>query len=168
MRVTTSGSGVIGLALALAATTALLAPGCASSRYRTSAHFDTEYDFSKVDSFALQPQRGKSSASPGGPILEESIRRQLTSRGYEEVSVDEADVIIRYDLGRYAPAKLSGANSFARTEGTLMVSVIDPPTGRSVWYGWVETRLRSDDDEAVIEEALDALFAWRIPDAPSS
>ncbi len=147
---------------------ALVAGGCASSRYKTQANVDTEYDFAKVDSFVLQPIRQKAAVSAGGQRLQEALRDGLTARGYAEAPADQADVIISYDLGRYAPAKLSGANSFAITEGTLTVRVIDPQSGRTVWYGWVETRLRTDDDQEIIREAVDALFRDQIPRVPAA
>lgn len=152
---------------ALSASVAVVSFGCASSRYKTHAHVDTEYDFSKVDSYALQPIRAKAAESAGGKQLADALRDSLKSRGYEEVAAEQADVLISYDLGRYAPAKLSGANSFAITEGTLTVRVIDPPTGRTVWYGWVETRMRTDDDDSVIGEAVEALFEDQIVAARS-
>ena len=142
--------------------------GCASNRYKTAVNVDTEYDFSKVDSYALKPQREKAAGSAGGQRVAAALRKGLEERGYREVAEDEADVLVSYDLGRFAPAKLSGSNSFAITEGTLTVSVLDPPSGRVVWYGWVETRLRPNDDDAVIDEAVGALFEDRIPVAPGS
>lgn len=171
MRVGTTRSRwvLVAVTVSLAACSSIGTMGCSSSgRYKTSANVDTEYEFSKVDSFALKPLRAKAAGSPGGHVLASALRDGLTARGYTEVPADEADVFISYDLGRYAPAKLSGSSSFAITEGTLTVRVIDPPTGRTVWYGWVETRMRSDDDDAVIGQAVDALFADQIPAVPAT
>jgi len=143
-----------------------LVAGCAGGRYETSAHFDTEYDFSRVASFALAPARTKSSDSESGRLVEEALREHLVARGYREVPRPEADVLVGYDVGRYAPAKLSGSNSFAITEGTLSVSVVDPETRRTVWYGWVETALGPEDQpDVVIGEAVDALFRDQLPRA---
>jgi hypothetical protein len=138
---------------------------CASGRYETSSHFDTEYDFASVDSFALQAQRAKVTGSSGGQVLEDALRRNLVARGYVELPAEQADVLLEYDLGRYAPSKLSGSSSFAQTDGTLSVAVIDRATGRTVWYGWVETRLRPHDDLSLIGDAVDALFEDRVPRA---
>ena len=151
--------------IGLAALVGACAIACAGGRYATSSHFDTEYDFASVDSFALNAQRAKTSESQGGQLLEQALRRNLVSRGYAELPAEQADVLLQYDLGRYAPSKLSGSSSFARTDGTLSVSVVDRATGRTVWYGWVETRLRPHDDFAVIGEAVDALFEDRVPRA---
>lgn len=155
-------SRVTGVALVVV----LVAAGCASDRYRTQAHFDTEYDFTGIRTFAFHGQRAKIAESEYGQILESALRRGVTERGYTEVPVADADVLVSYDLGRYAPAKLSGANSFAITEGTISVSVIDPASGRTVWYGWVESRLRPHDEATVvIPAAVDALLEGRIPAA---
>lgn len=146
----------------------VLALACAGNRYKTNAHVDTAYDFSEVDSFAFAPQREKTAQSEAGKVLEAKVREELASRGYEEVEADDADVLVSFEVGQYAPAKLSGSSSFAITEGTLTITVLDPETRRTVWYGWVETRLRNDDTDEVIGEAVDALFEGRIPDAPGA
>jgi len=163
MGIASARVGRVGIAVVVVL---VAASGCAGSRYRTSAHFDTEYEFSRVHTFAFHPPRPKTKSSEYGQILEQALRDHLVARGYEERTFPEADVMITYDLGRYAPAKLSGANSFAITEGTISVSVIDRPSQRTVWYGWVESRLRPGDDAAkVINGAVDALFADQVPDA---
>ncbi len=163
----THGVGaVITLTLALLLALLLVTPACTTSRFETSANFDTEYDFPSIESFAFHGQRDKAAQSGNGQILEMSVREELIARGYREVPVDQADVFVHYDYGRYAPAKLSGSNSFAINRGTLTVSVIDPGTMRTVWYGWVETNMRQGDDgEVVIAEAVDALFREHITKA---
>jgi hypothetical protein len=154
------------ITLALLLTLLVTTPGCTTSRFETSANFDTEYDFPSVETFAFHGQREKAAQSGNGQILEMSVREELIARGYREVAVDQADVFIHYDYGRYAPAKLSGSNSFAINRATLTVSVIDPGTMRTVWYGWVETNMRpGDDGEVVIAEAVDALFREHITKA---
>lgn len=142
---------------------ALLA--CASDRFETDAYVDTTYDFASVGTFAFQVQREKVADSAAGQALEKALRHELVARSYQEVPAEEADVLIAYDVGRYAPAKLSGANSFARTHGTLSVTVLDAPTGRRVWYGWVEAVLGQGDDERIVPEAVAALFEQRVPAA---
>ncbi|MBW2385721.1 MAG: DUF4136 domain-containing protein [Deltaproteobacteria bacterium] len=140
--------------------------GCAGQRYRTDAKFDTRYDFASVDSFAFAPKREKVAASEGGRILEQAIRDQLVARGYEEASAESADVLVSYDIGVYARAKLSGSNSFPKSEGGLNVQVLDRQTGQSVWYGWSETIVRDSDDRVeVIGAATAALFDDHIPTA---
>jgi hypothetical protein len=142
---------------------ALLA--CASSRFETDAYVDTTYDFASVGTFAFQVQREKVADSPAGQALEKALLHELVARGYRQMPAEEADVLVAYDVGRYAPAKLSGANAFARTQGTLSVTVLDAPTGRRVWYGWVEVVLGKGDDERLVPEAVAALFEQRVPAA---
>lgn len=152
----------LGIVIALV----FVASACTTTRFQTSANFDTEYDFASVETFAFHGQREKIAQSGNGQILEMTLREGLLARDYREVPVDRADVYVHYDYGRYAPAKLSGSNSFAVNRGTLTVSVVDPATMRTVWYGWVETNLRKGDDgEVVIAEAVQALFEGQLPDA---
>jgi hypothetical protein len=158
---TSIGMRAFGVAVALV----FVASACTTTRFQTSANFDTEYDFAKVETFAFHGQREKIAQSGNGQILEMTLREELIARDYREVPVDQADVYVHYDYGRYAPAKLSGSNSLAINRGTLTVSVLDPGTMRTVWYGWVETNMRKGDDgEVVIAEAVQALFDGQLPD----
>lgn len=160
------GTRGIGGSLALLLAFSLGTSACTTSRFETSANFDTEYDFPAVETFAFHGQREKASQTGNGQILEMTVRESLLAHGYREVPVEQADVFVHYDYGRYAPAKLSGSNSFAINRGTLTVSVIDPGTLRTVWYGWVETNMRKGDDgEVVIAEAVEALFEGHITNA---
>jgi len=148
----------------------LLAPGCAHRPYDTGANFDTSYDFSKVDLFAFTTQREKTARNPNAKILEAAIRDEFTSRRFTEVEADRAEILISYDIGVYARAKLSGQSSFATSSGGLTVSLLDPATRRTVWYGWSDMILHPDDEdvETVIRAAVEALFESRIPDAPGA
>jgi len=153
-------------AYGIAIVLACVASACTTTRFETSANFDTEYDFASVETFAFHGQRDKVAQSGNGKILEMTLREGLLARDYREVAVDQADVYVHYDYGRYAPAKLSGSNSLAINRGTLTVSVLDPGTMRTVWYGWVETNMRKGDDgEVVIAEAVQALFEGQLPES---
>jgi hypothetical protein len=152
--------------LLLSLSTLVLWSGCARERFKTDAHFDTTYDFSTVDTFAFDPRREKVAASEGGRILEQAIRGQLVERGYAEAPKASADVLISYDVGVYARAKLSGSNTFPQSQGGLNVQVFDRASGRSVWYGWSEAIVREGEDrEAIIDAATAALFDHQIPAA---
>ncbi len=139
-------------------------PACSGPTYSTGANVDAEYDFSQVNTYAFTPQRERSAHSENGERLASAIRAELTERGYEEVARDSAQVWISYDIGRYTPARLSGSNSFSPAEGGITVTVLDPATGRSIWYGWSQTILRKDTDAATaIPAAVAALFEGRLP-----
>jgi len=154
------------LATALSACLLFAASGCAG-RFRGDAHVDTTYDFSKVNSFVFAPERPEMAATKNGQLLEAAIRNELLSRGYREVAKSDGGVLISYQLGVYAAARLSGDSSFANQKGGITVRVMDPKTRRTVWYGWSEKTLSPEDTaEVAIPEAVSALFANRIPHAP--
>ena len=151
----------------LASTLLIVASGCAG-RFESDVHVDTTYDFSRVQSFAFVPARTDMAPPKHSEILEAAIRKELVSRGYKEVAEAEASVLISYELGVHASARLSGDNSFALEQGGITVRVMDPATRRTVWYGWSQKTLTSEDSpEVAIPEAVTALFSERIQDAPS-
>ncbi len=150
------------LALAFAAT----ASACAT-QFRSDAHVDATYDFSQVDTFAFSLVRAKVAEFPNAKLLEDSIRNELQARGYQEVPEAEADVLISYDMGVHAAARLSGANKYNLQEGGITVRVMDRETRHTVWYGWSDKTLVSEDTpEVAIPDAVASLFLGRIQDAP--
>ena len=154
----------VGVACTLMIGTIVPSLGCQGPVYSTGAHVDTEYDFSQVNTYALDPIREKTAHSENGKRLAAAIRAELDERGYREVQLGEAPVRISYDVGRYAPARLSGANSFAGGRGGITITVLDSATGQTVWYGWSDTLLREGGSaETAIPEAVDALFEDRLP-----
>ena len=149
------------LSLALAGTFA-----CQTKRFRSDASIDSDYDFSKIDTFAVVRVQEKVLASPNGRIAGQAIRESLEKRGYEEVPEDQADVWVSYDLGTFAATRLSWGSGH-RGEGRLIFRVIDPKTGREVYYGWVEGKLRTTPDpENSIRQAVEELLSARVPEVP--
>jgi hypothetical protein len=147
----------------------LIAAGCAPTRFNTDAHFDTTYDFTSVQTYAFDPRREKVATSKSGQLMQEAIRKQLTSRGYGEVSKSRADVLISYDVGVYASAQLSGRANLGKVEGGVSIWIYDSKTGENVWYGWAE-RIISDQDtaEGAINDAVTAIFKDQLPNAHRS
>jgi len=150
----------------LAITMLLGSVGCAT-RFNADAHVDNTYDFSGISTFAFSPERPERAAKKNGQLLESAIRRELLARGYHEVKKADAGVLISYEVGVQSPARLSGANKFDLQEGGITVRFMDPPTRKTVWYGWSDKTLSKDDTaELAIPEAVKALFDGRIPNAP--
>ena len=147
----------------------LIAAGCAPTRFRTSAQFDTTYDFASVQTFAFDPRREKTAKSRYGQIMQEAIRKELTSRGFREVSKSQADVLISYDVGVYASAQFAGRANLGKVEGGVSIWIYDSKTGANVWYGWAERVVTDQDDaEAVINDAVTAIFKDQMPNAHRS
>lgn len=153
------------LLCALGMSACLLATvGCAPTRFKTGAHFDTTYDFAAVESFAFDVARPQVKESANGQILEEALRKGLVERGFLEKTKADADILISYDLGAYAAAKLSGRGTLTKRNGGINVWVYDRKTGQQIWYGWSERPLSPEDQpEPAINEAVQAIFENRMP-----
>jgi hypothetical protein len=138
------------------------ASGCASERFKTHSRVDTSYDFESIESFAFDVKREKVAKSDAGEVVFEALRKGLVARGFEEVEKDDANVWISFDIGVHAYGGLSGANRRTVQQGDITVWVYDAKTGENIFYGWAETSLRaSDQREAIIYEAVEAIFANR-------
>lgn len=140
----------------------LLGAACAT-QYRSDAHFDRSFDFSKVQHLAIRP------ADPDMPIATESnratidraIRANLEGKGYTFVPERDAELILIVHAGVHSRVRLSGAVP-SSDEGRLIINFVTSDKGDSVWYGWIETTWRgvvAEDVDAVIEEAVDELLA---------
>jgi hypothetical protein len=144
----------------------LAAAGCAPKNFNTSAHADTSYDFDAVETYALRPERAKVANNPNSEFVAAGLRAGLNERGYREVSPDEADVLVSWDIGVHAAARVSGNTTMAKREGGLTLWVRDRKTGHQVWYGWAERYLSEQDEpEATIRAAIEAIFEDQLPHA---
>ena len=96
---------------------------------------------------------------------EKALRQALVDRGFAEKPKAEADVLISYDVGAYAAARVSGQSSIAKRDGGITVWVYDRKTGNQVWYGWSERPLSpTDEPEPTINDAVQAIFQDRMPE----
>ncbi len=149
--------------------------------------FDAEFDFSQVRKIAIQPVNRMNAAAI--QVSDMDVNRlnrvfgdELTARGYQMVSdnatadmylvwhlvtQDKTDVrsynsMSYYNCWRCGPA-VSDISVRQYTEGTLIVDMIDPARGQSVWRSTVQSKLQSKPDaEHSAElrlEAGRALFA---------
>ncbi len=139
--------------------------GCGTTGFRAAARIDTTYDFDSVQTFAFKIQRERTANSRLGKLAQTILAEELVERGYKEVPVDEADVHINLDIGVYAAARLSGANTLPKQEGGLSVWVYDAETGLQIWYAWAERVIQpgKDDPAATIRLAIEAMMDDRIP-----
>ena len=149
--------------------------------------FDAQYDFSQVRKIAIQPVNRMNAAAI--QVSDMDVNRlnrafgdQLTAWGFEMVN-DNADAdmylvwhlvtqnktdvrsynsMSYYNCWRCGPA-VSDISVRQYTEGTLIVDMVDPVRGQSVWRSTVQSKLQSKPDaEHSAElrlEASRALFA---------
>ena len=152
---------IVALLVALLAASAL---HCASRPFATGATIDTEYDFTKVNSFAFARVPKRPLNSDHGKILRAAVDEALTTRGFTETTESEADLWISYDIGILSSASsVSWGDQSNLGRGRIIVRAMDPASEREVWYGWAEAHLRAQPDpERRIREALAALFQDRV------
>ena len=151
---------LVALAAALFAAGAL---HCAARPYATGAHIDTEYDFSRVQTFAFAMVPEKPLTSEHGKLLRATLEEALLERGFEQVAEGDADLWISYDLGVLSAMSVSWGSQSTLGKGRIIVRAIDPATRHEVWYGWAETNLRAQPEpERRIREAVAALFEGRV------
>ncbi len=142
---------------------------CAAQPYATGAHIDTEYDFSRVKTFAFAMVPTRPLTSPHGKVLRDALEEALLDRGFEQVAEDDADLWISYDIGVLSATSVSWARQSTLGKGRIIARAIDPATGHEVWYGWAEANLRAQPEpERRIREAVGALFENRVGSRGSS
>ena len=142
--------------------------GCQAQPFENGATTDAEYDFASKSTFAFHQVPEKVLNSDNGKILRAAIHESLTRRGWTEVSPEEADLWVSYDIGVFTASAVSWGDQGKLGRGRVVVRAIDPPTHHEVWYGWAEARIkRHPDPERRIREAVEALFEGRVSDARS-
>jgi hypothetical protein len=150
----------------LAVLTAVLIAGalaCATVEYPSGANVDTEYDFSKVKTFAFALVPEKPLNSEHGKMLRQAIEQSMIARGFEMTSEGVADLWIAYDIGLISASSVNWGDQSTLGEGRIIVRANDPATRHEVWYGWAEAHIRRDGNpSARIPAAVEALFEGRV------
>ena len=91
-----------------------------------------------------------------------SVERQLTAKGFQKVSPDSADLVIRYhentehkvevlavdSVYEYEPSYESRVIEY--DEGTLILDIAEAGSKRVVWRGWARTNI----DQALVDPQL--------------
>lgn len=149
--------------------------------------FDAQFDFSQVRKVAIQPVNRMNGAAilvsdMAVNRLNQIFRDELAGKGFEVVqSNDEADMYLVWHLVTQEKTDVRSYNSMSFyncwrcgpavndisvqqfTEGTLIVDMVDPAIGQSVWRSTVQSKLSSTPDaqssEALRLEAGRALFS---------
>lgn len=182
-RVPTRAAGAMLAALALA--------GCATGPdIRTDYNHST--DFSQYRTFAFVPRPGtdrQGYESLTTQYLKEAVEREMTSRGYEFVP-RQPDLLINFNMqfqqkivsspapmpppgymgyyayrgGLYAPWPGYGfySDTYAYTEGTLNIDLVDARKNQLVWEGVAQgdaSEPERQNSKLVIEQVVGMIFA---------
>ena len=163
---------------------------CACSSTPTAdMDFDPGFDFSGVRQIAILPlNRQVTSMAAVSDMqasrLNQSLAGELSRRGYDVVpNPADADMLMTWHLvtqertnvrtynsmsARYsscwscAPGSSTSVRVTQYTRGTLIVDLLDPERGQSVWRSVLESRMRDMSDPVQAEEirrtAAEAIF----------
>ena len=142
----------------------LAVSSCATTR--VGFDIDPNTDFSKVQTYAWDAADISDPRLGSDPLFDSHVRssveRQLTAKGFQKVSPDSADLLIRYhentehrvevlavdSVYEYEPSYESRVIEF--DEGTLILDIAEAGSKRVVWRGWAQTNI----DQALVDPHL--------------
>lgn len=144
--------------------------GCASTR--VGFDIDPTTDFSKVNTYAWEPADISDPRLDNDPLFDSHVRssveRQLTTKGYQKVSHDSADLLIRYHENTEHKVEILAVDSvydydpsyenrvIEFDEGTLVVDIAEAGSNKVVWRGWAQTNIdRALVDPQFMEKKID-------------
>ena len=97
-------------------------------------------------------------------LVSNAIRRELTAKGYREVSPGSGDFRVFFQAGTWARERMS--NEIEGIEGHLSIRIIDPASGRAVWEAHgKETVYASMDTKQEIDKVVSRMLATFPPGA---
>jgi len=148
-----------------------LAVGCAGIGVETD--FEPGTDFSTAKTWAFAPD-GASLGEGTDERLRGAVRDSLAAKGFREAPQD-ADFFVRYDAFLDGGGVRQGADTSSRpswasggsnranltpTQGDLLISFIDPATGKALWTGRASATVAGD--AAPVERAAQLQEAVRL------
>jgi len=172
---------------ALASTLLLLLSACGSTPLESVSDFDQGFDFSKVNKIAFLPiDRASLNTIMVSDMqavrVNEAMAADLRRKGFTIVTdPNQADLQVTWHLVTQEKTDVRSYNSMSYyncwrcgppvsdvsvrqyTVGTLIVDMIDPIRGQSVWRSTIQSKLKSKPDPATADErrreAAMAIFA---------
>lgn len=161
--------------------------GCATPSLQATTDFDSEFSFSSVKKIAIQPAALMNSAAVlvsdmGVNRMNSAFTDELARKNLKVVADSaDADMYLVWHLVTQEKTDVRSYNSASYyscwrcgpavsdvtvrhfIEGTLIVDMVDPERGQSVWRSIVHSRLKggvdAEESEALRAEAARALFA---------
>ena len=135
----------------------VLALGACASQLQNDIFFDPQAKLDTSRSLAFTTGSGGTDANR--KIAGTEIRTLLAAKGYQFTDPGRADLLIRFDMGRRAKVKLSGSATHGENAG-LVVEIVDPATGRTLWHGLAyESWYDSMDPATEIRKAVGSVLS---------
>jgi hypothetical protein len=102
-------------------------------------------------------------------LVRQVIADEMSRKGYARQEEGQTDLALEYAVTRQTVGGLRDA-TFApvRTEGALVIDILDPGTGKHIWRGYAEAQLNDARDPAARKERLKLaarLILKRFPNA---
>ncbi len=132
--------------LAFASVMLVAIASCSSTEVKTEK--DPQANLAQYKTYAWAPPSPGALTKPNASILDETVKadtdQQLTAKGLQQTSPDQADLLVSYSArtkdkvtygaepgywGWGAPA------AYVTPEGTLTVMLVDPKMHRTIWQG---------------------------------
>ncbi len=102
-------------------------------------------------------------------LLKRLISEELARKGYVQQEKGQADLAVDYAVTRGSRGGLRESTfSPVRTEGSLVIDMLDPATGKHIWRGYAHTKLLDSSDPVARKERITLatrLILERFPDA---
>lgn len=140
---------------------------------KVSIDYNRNVDFTKYRTYAWAPSKNP----PKDPLwnlrIVEDIERQLNAKGLKRVYTDDADLYVTYDGGIREDVSIQGfgtggrwlggsfsVNKVTRKEGTLIVDLLDGPSGQLVWRGIATETVsdKADKNISKLTKVIEKLF----------
>ncbi|WP_111657887.1 DUF4136 domain-containing protein [Isoalcanivorax indicus] len=163
------------------AITALLA-GCST----VTVDHDRGASFAGQNTYAIMPHgEDQGYLSLDASRIERSLVRELDARGYQRVALEEADILVRYDIVEEIRNQSSGFSygfGFGRNnlglglatapdsrqikEGKLVVEFVTPEERRAIWRGAGRRNLTEGMSSERRERLIDSLITEMLAKYP--
>lgn len=139
-----------------------LALACVKPRLQSHVYYDHELDFSRIKTFAIT---GGAGGTPANRALAESgLRKGLEAKGLRVASAQEADVLVRVDLGRRSKVRIGGQMTTGEYAG-LAVTMRERRSGDMAWHA---VAAMTYYDDLVAKDEIPKAVAMVLEDYPPS
>ncbi|MCH8542185.1 MAG: DUF4136 domain-containing protein [Alcanivorax sp.] len=175
-------SPVAGARALVASLLLLLVAGCST----VTVDHDRGASFDGQNSYAFMPHTDEQSyLSLDAGRIERSLTRELDRRGMRKVPIDEADILVRYDIVEEIRNQSSGFSyglGFGRNnlglglatapdsrqikEGKLVVEFVTPQERRAIWRGAGRRNLTESMSTERREDLIDSLITEMLSKYP--
>ena len=161
----------------VAALLALVLPGLLAAG-DNGVKYDRGHDFSAYETYGWIEQKKRPEGSPlavGGRVdtkIRNAIDRQLAAKGFRPAIDEEADFLVAFDgameqvqdiqSDRYQIASgvawVAEGDIASYRRGTLIISIIDAPSGNRVWNAWTTKKVKDPKPGKHVDKAVKKLL----------